>query len=129
MFLFLSGMSVLHAACLPWHKARVIIKQNGLINAGTIRQKTKRYGGKITQLALCDVGGRYVYQVRILVPGKVKSVLLDARSGTRVKGGVSIPADVGAGSGKVLQKIRPRFRRFVPRQFRKRFFRKRYRRR
>ncbi|MEM7620143.1 MAG: hypothetical protein AAF228_06720 [Pseudomonadota bacterium] len=127
IFLSFAHFAEVAAACLPWHEARSVIKKNGLLDASKVRRKSKRYGGKIIKLRLCEADDRYVYQVGMLVPGKVKRVILDARTGKRLTRSGSV-SGAALPSKQFLRKVSPRFRRFIPRQFRKRYFRRRFRR-
>lgn len=130
-----NGSTDVHAACLPWDQARTVIKQNNLLTAGAARQKARRFGGRIIELRLCRSNGLYVYEVGTLVPGRVQRRVIDARNGRLVRGARpqrrkdSYDADISPRPEKLLRDVPRRFRRFVPRQLRKRYFRKRFRRR
>ena len=104
------------AGCLPWNSARQVIKQNGLVTAGEVRQRFGRSSkSRLIDLRLCKQGGRYVYKVVTMKPGRVNKIVVDARSGSRMRGGAinsgprHMPA--GVGSGIRAKKILKMFKR------------------
>lgn len=108
-----AAVSNANAECLSWDSARHVIKKNGLVSAGEIRRQLKGRSGQLQQIRLCVVGGRYIYKVVTIRPGKVNKHIVDARSGRYMRrGGSRLKGDgpVAAGVGRVpkLPKI-PRF--------------------
>ncbi len=102
-----AAVSQASAECLSWDSARHVIKKNGLVSAGSIRQQLKGRSGRLLEFRLCRVGGQYVYKVVTMRPGKVNKLIVDARSGRYMSGGRG-PVAAGVGRVPKLPKI-PRF--------------------
>ena len=69
--------------CVEWSKAGPVIAQNSLLPANVVYQMVqKKTGGKIVNQSLCNLGGKYFYNLVVLGPtGEVTNVTVDARTG------------------------------------------------
>ncbi len=93
MMIGLGGASQVMAKCYSWDTARAVIKENGLVAAGAVRRNHSR--GRMIEFKLCKIGGRFVYRVVTMQPGRVNKMIVDASSGAaigRSDSGSSLPA-------------------------------------
>ncbi|MGH1350014.1 MAG: PepSY domain-containing protein [Methyloligellaceae bacterium] len=104
MMIGLGGASQVMAKCYSWDTARAVIKENGLVAAGAVRRNHSR--GRMIEFKLCKIGGRFVYRVVTMQPGRVNKMIVDAASGAtlgRSDGRSSLPAGVGGSVRKSLK--------------------------
>jgi uncharacterized membrane protein YkoI len=69
--------------CVEWKNAGPIIAQNGLMPAAMVYQMVQqKFGGKVVNQTLCNMGGQFVYKLVVLGPtGDVTNVTVDAKTG------------------------------------------------
>lgn len=77
------GAMPAHAECLPWIAAHLLVKQNGLLPAGSIiRMVKERNPGQVIQANLCREGAKFLYRIIVLGPkGNLVNLTVDARTG------------------------------------------------
>ncbi len=113
MMFSLSGTSQAMAKCYSWDTARAVIKENGLVAAGQVRRHHSR--GRMIEFKLCKIGGRFVYRVVTMQPGRVNKMIVDAASGATIGrngGRSSLPADATSRVRKSLKLFKRKLKRY-----------------
>ncbi|MCF6199378.1 MAG: hypothetical protein L3J67_08290 [Hyphomicrobiaceae bacterium] len=75
------------AACIKWSNAPAVIAKNKLLKPGDVRRRAIKRGGEVVSINLCKRGRSYVYRLTVIGNKKrVRDIVINARSGSRVSG-------------------------------------------